>query len=338
METATTSNNEDDDDVVFLDALDDFPFYDCPSSFTPQSECSTSASSPSPSSSALLTADSFSTLRRRRSLSSRSFSGDDTKTSSFNSSTFRDRYRISRNLTENERINEKPEPVQSENSIVTTETDSRVVAAAIANDSADSAAELSDPSFNWLIFIAGLVIKAITFQINLFITFTTFPLFLLYHSYTIITNPYQTVRRGTDYLSQKLTKFKPEALSSWQWENQWVWKVALRFGWGILSSAYVCVVLCSLLVSSAVFSVVLVRRLVEEPIQIKEVLNFNNAKHSPVAYVPIVPCTGIGCGEHCKEVIGGIGFIPPTHRLQVMVSLTLPDSEYNRNLGVFQVL
>ena len=83
---------------------------------------------------------------------------------------------------------------------------------------------------------------------------------------------------------------------------------------------------------------VLVRRLVEEPIQIKEMLNFNYAKHSPVAYVPIVPCTGIGCGEHCKEVIGGIGFIPPTHRLQVKVSLTLPESEYNRNLGVFQVL
>lgn len=112
----------------------------------------------------------------------------------------------------------------------------------------------------------------------------------------------------------------------------------MRCGWGILSSAYVCVVLCSLLVSSAVFSVVLVRCLVEEPIQIKEVLNFNYAKPSPVAYVPIVPCTGIGCGEHCEELIGGVGFIPPTHRLQVMVSLTLPESEYNRNLGVFQVL
>ncbi|XP_075663670.1 seipin-2-like [Castanea sativa] len=345
METATTtttSNNEDDDDVVFLDALDDFPFYDCLSSLAPQSECSTlisaSASSPSSSSSsaALFTADSSSTLRRR-SFSRRSFSGDDSKTSSFNSSTFRERYRLSRNLAESENINEKPEPVQSENSVVTTETDNRVVAAAVANDSADSAAELSDPSFNWLIFIAGLVIKAITFQINLFITFTTFPLFLLYHSYTVITNPYQTARRGTDYLSRKLSKFKPEALSSWLRENQWVWKVAVRCGWGILSSAYVGVVLCSLLVSSAVFSVVLVRCLVEEPIRIKEVLNFNYAKPSPVAYVPIVPCTGIGCGEHCKELIGGIGFIPPTHRLQVMVSLTLPESEYNRNLGVFQV-
>ncbi|KAF3951136.1 hypothetical protein CMV_023183 [Castanea mollissima] len=326
--TTTTSNNEDDDDVVFLDALDDFPFYDCLSSLAPQSECSTLISASASSSSSTL---------RRRSFSRRSFSGDDSKTSSFNSSTFRERYRLSRNLAESENINEKPEPVQSENSVVTTETDNRVVAAAVANDSVDSAAELSDPSFNWLIFIAGLVIKAITFQINLFITFTTFPLVLLYHSYTVITNPYQTARRGTDYLSQKLSKFKPEALSSWLRENQWVWKVAVRCGWGILSSAYVCVVLCSLLVSSAVFSVVLVRCLVEEPIRIKEVLNFNYAKPSPVAYVPIVPCTGIGCGEHCKEMIGGIGFIPPTHRLQVMVSLTLPESEYNRNLGVFQV-
>ena len=70
----------------------------------------------------------------------------------------------------------------------------------------------------------------------------------------------------------------------------------------------------------------------------KEVLNFNYTKHSPGAYVPIMPCTIIGCGEHCKEIIGGIGFIPPTNRLQVMVSMTLLEFEYNQNLGVFQVL
>ena len=70
----------------------------------------------------------------------------------------------------------------------------------------------------------------------------------------------------------------------------------------------------------------------------KEVLNFNYTKHSPGAYVPIVPCTSIGCHEHCKAMIGWIGFVPPTHRLQVMVSMTLPESGYNQNLAVFQVI
>lgn len=69
-----------------------------------------------------------------------------------------------------------------------------------------------------------------------------------------------------------------------------------------------------------------------------EVLNFDYTKHSPVAYVPVVLCKGIGCSEHCKERLGGgLGFVPPTHRLQATVSMTLPESEYNRNLGIFQV-
>ncbi|GMY37458.1 seipin-2 [Fagus crenata] len=338
METPTSNNEEDDD--VFLDALDEFPFYDCTSSLTAQSECSTSSST-------LITPDPATpTTLRRRALSRRSFSGDDSKPSTIDSITdtkpsFRDhrRYRINRNLTENENVNEKPEPThgraqaqaQSSNSTITTETYNRV----IIDDSADSA---SDFSFNWLILIAGFVIKAITFQINLFITFTTFPFFLLYHSYTLIINPYQTLRRVTDSLIQNLSVSKLEALSPWLRENQWVWNAALRCGWGILSSLYVCVVLCCLLLSSIMVSFVLMRYLVEEPIRMNEVLNFDYTKHSPVAYVPVVLCKGIGCSEHCKERLGGgLGFVPPTHRLQATVSMTLPESEYNRNLGIFQV-
>lgn len=76
----------------------------------------------------------------------------------------------------------------------------------------------------------------------------------------------------------------------------------------------------------------------EEPIQMKETLVFDYIKHSPVAYVPVPSCAGVGCGEDCGEEIGGLRVIPPKHRLQATVALKLPESEYNKNLGIFQVL
>uniref|UniRef100_A0ACD5YCU6 Uncharacterized protein n=1 Tax=Avena sativa TaxID=4498 RepID=A0ACD5YCU6_AVESA len=63
----------------------------------------------------------------------------------------------------------------------------------------------------------------------------------------------------------------------------------------------------------------LVGKMVEEPVQVTETLNFDYTKSSPVAYVPVP------------------GFMPPHQRLQLEVSLTLPESDYNRRLGVFQV-
>ncbi|KAG2689308.1 hypothetical protein I3843_09G131800 [Carya illinoinensis] len=334
-------NVEDDD--VFLDAPDEFPFYDCLSSLTAQPEPSTSSSTLSSPA-----AFSTSTLRRRspsRLVDSNHsiLDSDFTLGSEIHSAIdSKPRFRIHRNLKESQ----KPEPDPSRfssvsqaqgssNSTVTTETDTRAEVSAV---------EANDPSSHFLIYVAGLLIKAISFQINLFVTFTTLPLFLLYHSYMLVTSPFQTVRRARDYLIQELSKLGQTVgeslsplLNDCSREHKWVWKVALRWGWGFLWSVYVCIVLCSLLVSSLVVSGVVMRFLVQEPIQMKKMLNFDYTKPSPVAYVPIVSCDGVGCGEDCKEQIGGFRFIPPNHRLQVTVSLTLPESEYNRNLGVFQI-
>jgi seipin len=355
-------NTEDDD--VYFDALDDFPFYDCLSSLTAEPERYSSSltfSAPNPSPET----PSASTLRRRhfsRRVLSRKVSNDSSldldldsdSTLSFEilaepdtKPSFRQRkYGIDRNA------NQKPDPestqervtlvspAQGSNSTITTVTDIRV-----DDNSAESAAGFSDPSFNLLVFVAGLVIKAINFQINLFITFITFPLLLLYHSYALITNPFQTVRRGRDHLIQRLSKLgdivRESAspwLNDWSREHSWVLKVVLRCAWGLLWSVYVCVVLCGLLVSSVAVSGILMRYLVEEPIQMKEVLIFDYTKHSPVTYVPVASCGCVGCGEDCEEKISGFRVVPPGHRLQATVSLTLPESEYNRNLGVFQVL
>lgn len=79
-------------------------------------------------------------------------------------------------------------------------------------------------------------------------------------------------------------------------------------------------------------------RVVEEPVSIVEELSFDYTKASPDAFVPLVSCGGGHCGFECPENVGvGRRLVPPNHRLQLTISLTLPESDYNRNLGVFQV-
>ncbi|KAH7545034.1 hypothetical protein FEM48_Zijuj01G0050600 [Ziziphus jujuba var. spinosa] len=366
METSTPSNPDD----VFFDADDDFPFYDCHVSFSDEPDPSSTSSSsssishvdPNPPTDII----SPSTSLRRRSSALASISGKESNDSSISSEinsardarrSFRERkYKFYMNLKENEHKSESPQGGgvssvlvpsgnNNEGSTVTSAADDR----GGGDNSVDSAAELGDSSFNLLVFIAGLVIKAIGLQINLFISFVTFPIWVFYNSYMFAVDPFQTMRRGREYLIAKVLGlwdsfcgFCSPWVNEWLKEHKSIWKLALRCGWGLLWSFYVCFILCGLLVFSLVVSGITMRYLVEEPIQMKEILNFDYTKHSPVAYVPLISRAGAGCGMDGKEqneVGRSLAFrvIPPSHKLQVAVSLTLPESQYNRNLGIFQV-
>ncbi|KAM1032969.1 hypothetical protein ACFX13_037332 [Malus domestica] len=349
------SNNEDENDDVFFDALDDFPSDDESDQSTSPPTLSLPDSKPPQA-----------THLRRRSFV-RAFTGDDSNTSTLEESSLSSsridptndarlsfrarRFKLPRSLRESESTPDPgssaqvPSDQNDEGSTVTTAANDGPSA-----DSANSAAQIGDPSFNLLVFIAGLVIKAIGLQINLFVSIVTFPIWVLHNSYMLVVDPFQTVRRGREYLNGKLLNLWNLAsgcvsplVFEWLKDNNAVWKVALRCGWGLFWSCYVGIVLCSLLVSSILFSGVLVRCIVVEPLQMKEMLNFDYTKHSPVAYVPVMSCAGVSCGTDCKEKVqagesyGGYRVIPPGHKLRVTVSSILPESEYNRNLGVFQV-
>ncbi|KAJ0046148.1 hypothetical protein Pint_04811 [Pistacia integerrima] len=89
---------------------------------------------------------------------------------------------------------------------------------------------------------------------------------------------------------------------------------------------------------------VAMRFLVEKPFQATEILNFDYTKSSPVAFVPIMSYPGIDnpssliVNDNIKAAKDASSpAIPYGHKLQLTVSLTLPESEYNRKLGVFQV-
>ncbi|KAL6198258.1 hypothetical protein ACLB2K_028050 [Fragaria x ananassa] len=251
--------------------------------------------------------------------------------------------RLRRNLTPPEPTQDPVQPTdqKDEGSTVTTAAnDDRVT---------DSAAQLGGSSFNPLVFIAGLVIKAIGLQINLIISIVTFPAWVLYDSYILFVDPLQIVSREREFVRAKLVNLPALAagvvsplVGEWVKDKDSVWKAALRFWWGLLWACYVGLVLCGLLASSVLFSGGFMRYIVSEPLQMKEMLNFDYTRPSPVAYVPVVSCARVSCGVDCDEKasdggIFGYRVIPAGRKLVAGVKFVLPELEYNRNLGIFQV-
>lgn len=266
--------------------------------------------------------------------------------------------------------NEKPEnldPVElsvSSGSVESSLTEERKPSSVITdrqNDGLDSFQRVdlrtreTDDS-NILVFLADLVIKAIAFQGNLLISFINltmkfflFPIRTVYSTYTLVMDPFRVVRCGKQFLLQKTCRLfsyvfgnAASFVSEWFKEHKSVWRFGLKCGWGFLWSVYVAVVLVGLLVLAFITGGVLVSYSVEEPIKMVESLNFDYTEKSPVAFVPIIGCQGVNGqidfrGEVDVGKVDGVHVIPPKHKLQATVKLTLPESDYNRNLGVFQV-
>ncbi|XP_004233051.1 seipin-2 [Solanum lycopersicum] len=214
--------------------------------------------------------------------------------------------------------------------------------------------EIDDSSSNILFDLANLVIKSVGYQVNMLITIVslmiklfTFPVWIIYCSYMFVMDPFQIMRRVKRYVLHRFMRsfgfvFENtlKFVSRWLKEQSSVWRLGLQLGWGCLWSVYVCFVLVGLLVSAFIMGGILIRIMVEEPIRMNEPLNFDYTAKSPVAYVPIIRSPGVTCGVDSQVEVGmvdGVRVIPPNHKLQVTVSLMLPESDYNRNLGIFQV-
>ncbi|MCL7046271.1 hypothetical protein MKW94_022085 [Papaver nudicaule] len=192
--------------------------------------------------------------------------------------------------------------------------------------------------------VSGLVIKTIGFQFNLFMNFFTFPLWFMYCSFMFVTNPLGFIKWILKRTTRKFLNLGGGIVPFLFYKvtgERSVGKLAIKLAWGLLWSAYVFSVLFGILVSGFVFGGIVMRYIVEEPIKTTVVLNFDYTKSTPVALVPI---TGCPSNEGDKFEVGSYAVggpssqvIPPHRNLKLTVSLTMPESDYNRNLGIFQV-
>lgn len=191
--------------------------------------------------------------------------------------------------------------------------------------------------FNFLAFLSILTMKFLGFQLNLLVSFFTFPIWISYFAFMSFIFPLQALRQIKAYLISKLFRMWDDTSKTVKTKaKNTMGNMTLRFGCAFFWSFYVCFMLVGLLVSGFLFGGFMMKCLLEKPIQTTETLNFDYSKPSPIAFVPLmsspVSKDDISLGKDL-----GPHLIPYNHRLQVTVSLTVPESEYNRKLGVFQV-
>ncbi|EOA40136.1 hypothetical protein CARUB_v10008844mg [Capsella rubella] len=216
-----------------------------------------------------------------------------------------------------------------------------------------AATQLREPSnsseWSLLGFLVELVIKAIEFQVSLMTSLLTFPSWFLQYGFLFFFDPFSTVRFGRRFLMARVAVISDMIFGtmnpfrlSWLKDTKRMLSVACKFGWGMFWAVYVGTVLFGLLVSSLMIGGFMINRIADEPFVLKEILNFDYTKNSPEAYVPITSCAGVDCVGSCKESnemskIRGLRVIPRDQKLDVTLSMTLPESAYNKNLGMFQV-
>ncbi|XP_058102533.1 seipin-1 [Magnolia sinica] len=102
-----------------------------------------------------------------------------------------------------------------------------------------------------------------------------------------------------------------------------------KLGFGVLGAAYVCLVLVLVLVVSVLLGVGLVRLWMEEPVFVREPLHFD--------YTDVNPSAIVTFGGKRRMLGMKAWGIPVGHTFHVSVMLLMPESGFNRQVGVFQL-
>ncbi|KAI3952905.1 hypothetical protein MKX01_028597 [Papaver californicum] len=103
-----------------------------------------------------------------------------------------------------------------------------------------------------------------------------------------------------------------------------------KIGFGLLGAIYMGLVLIVIMFFSVLFGVGLVRYWVEEPVFVKEVVYFDYTEVNPTAVLTFID----GGAKNPKKMKRAI---PVGHTFDVSLVLLMPESDFNRQIGVFQV-
>ncbi|CAK7340139.1 unnamed protein product [Dovyalis caffra] len=104
-----------------------------------------------------------------------------------------------------------------------------------------------------------------------------------------------------------------------------------KIGFGIVGAVCVCMVLILVMLLAAMLGVGLVQLWVEEPVFMRERLFFDYTDVNPKAVF-----TFGGSVDH-ESITKGLMGIPVGHTFHVSLVLLMPESDYNRQIGMFQV-
>lgn len=212
-------------------------------------------------------------------------------------------------------------------------------------DSEENGAQ-SQPRRGFLESSADIVIQSVFFQFSLLIGFAKLSYCALLFPFYFLLDPFGILRRASDAAKWRIYRLFKNFLDKFHpfWVGRRIGpqeavKLLARLAWGCFWSLYVCFILSALLAASALATFLVMRRVVEAPLFMTEELIFDYAKPIPEALVPVTSSDScFGSGERIDVVSHEFQrLVLPKTKLQLTISLKLPESDYNRKLGVFQV-
>lgn len=171
--------------------------------------------------------------------------------------------------------------------------------------------------WNLVFFLAGLAIKLLLFQINLVIIPITFPIWILNQFFVTLLYFRDAVMKSIIWISCSLL-YKTSHKLQRRYKNSE--NIARRTFHRILRSLFVLSILLALLVTAFVAGIMIMQQIVEKPVMVERDLSFDYTKAKPDALISL---------DHA--------FLPYNRKLILTIVLTLPESDYNWKLGVFQV-
>ncbi|XP_021734375.1 seipin-1-like [Chenopodium quinoa] len=107
-----------------------------------------------------------------------------------------------------------------------------------------------------------------------------------------------------------------------------------KLGYGLLGALYAATVLTLLMAVAVVIGVVMVNFLVEKPVVVREKLYFDYTDVNPSA---VFLFGGYGMSKYGGGSGRGRG-VPVGHTFHVSVVFSVPESDYNREIGNFQIM
>uniref|UniRef100_A0A5B7CEX5 Seipin-1 n=1 Tax=Davidia involucrata TaxID=16924 RepID=A0A5B7CEX5_DAVIN len=106
-----------------------------------------------------------------------------------------------------------------------------------------------------------------------------------------------------------------------------------KLGLGFMGAAYVCMLLIMVMVLAIILGVGLVQLWVEEPLFMRERLHFDYTDVHPKAVLSFFGGGGFQGYSKRKKMAG----VPVGHTFYVSLLLLMPESDFNREIGVFQL-
>lgn len=199
---------------------------------------------------------------------------------------------------------------------------------------------ISEQQTHFMFLFAGLVIQALGFQLKSMVEVGATIILLFYRAYLFGCDLINQLSQAKGKLTEKQMKLLVHVTEmSFLFKERWLWMKPLliagakKMGWGCLRATCVFAMLTALLFTSFLLSYIAVKSsFTHKPIQIREALYFDYTRSHPVASLDLYSFK-----DYPRESNTSKGMKGPVNRFHATVFLTLPESDYNRELGVFQV-